>query len=47
MAPCVFDMETVGVLQAFTRHVHIIERAKLSYEVIVGHPNNIDLATIK
>ena len=35
MALCVFDKETVGVLQAFTGHMRIIERAKLKYEGII------------
>ena len=35
MVPSVFDMETVGVFQAFAGHVCIIERAKLKYEIII------------
>ena len=35
MAPCVSDMESVGVLQAFVGHVRIFERAKLKYEIII------------
>ena len=35
MALCVFDMETVGVLQAFAGHVRIIYRAELKYKIVI------------
>ena len=35
MALWVFNMDTVGILQAFAGHVHTIKRPKLRYEVII------------